>query len=126
MSAVLNVEKMFVLMLENRSYDNLFGWSDLRGWAPDGTPTQADGLIGKPPFSNTGANGVAYPVGPGAPFTLHFDPGHEFTDALVQLAVPSDSQTYTACVRDDCAVLTNGVYPPCAPTPSDLGFAICC
>lgn len=123
MSAVPNVKKMFVLMLENRSYDNLFGWSDLRGWAPDGTPAQADGLVGKPPFSNRGANGAIYPVGPGAPFTLHFDPGHEFTDALVQMAVPSESQAFATCVRDDSAALTNGLYPACAPTPSDLGFA---
>lgn len=123
MSAMINIKKMFVLMLENRSYDNLFGWADLRGWAPDGTPTQADGLLGQPAFSNTGANGVVYPVGRGAPFRLAFDPGHEFTDALVQLTSPIDSRGFAACVRDDSAGLTNGVYPACAARASDLGFA---
>lgn len=123
MSAVANVKKMFVLMLENRSYDNIFGWSDLRGWAPDGTPTQADGLINKPPFSNAGSSGTLYPVGQGAPFRLHFDPGHEFTDALVQLAAPSQSRQYVPYARDDSASLMNGVYPPLAATPNDLGFA---
>jgi phospholipase C len=123
MSAVLNINKLFVLMLENRSYDNLFGWSDLRGWRPDGTPTQADGLLGKPPFCNAGANGAVYTVGQGAPFRLAFDPGHEFSDALVQLTSPSDSRAYATCVRDDSAGLTNGAYPACASAPNDLGFA---
>lgn len=123
MSAVLNVKKMFVLMLENRSYDNVFGWSDLSGWTPDGAPTQADGLAGKPPFSNAGANGIVYPVGQGAPFRLAFDPGHEFTDTLVQLAAPSQSRAFATCARDDSAGLTGGAYPACAPSPNDLGFA---
>ena len=123
MSAVLNVKKLFVLMLENRSYDNVFGWSDLRGWTPDGTATQADGLVGKPAFSNWGANGMVYPVGQGAPFRLAFDPGHEFTDALVQLAVPSESRAFATCVRDDSGGLTNGAYPACVTSALDLGFA---
>lgn len=123
MSAALNVKKLFVLMLENRSYDNVFGWSDLRGWTPDGMPTQADGLLGKPPFSNTGAKGAGYAVAQGAPFRLSFDPGHEFSDALVQLTSPSESRAFATCVRDDSAGLTNGVYPACAPSANDLGFA---
>jgi len=123
MSAVVNIKKMFVLMLENRSYDNLFGWSDFRGWTPDGAPTQADGLTGKPPFSNAGARGAAYAVGQGAPFRLAFDPGHEFTDALMQLTRASESRAYAACVRDDSAGLANGAYPACAAAANDLGFA---
>jgi len=123
MPAAENIKKLFVLMLENRSYDNLFGWSDLRGWTPDGTATQADGLVGKPPFSNVGANGVAYAAGQGAPFRLAFDPGHEFSDALVQRSRPSDSRAFATCVRDDSAVLANGVYPACAASANDLGFA---
>jgi len=114
---------MFVLMLENRSYDNVFGWSDLRGWTPGGAPAQADGLAGKPPYTNSGANGVVYPVGQGAPFRLAFDPGHEFTDTLVQLAAPSESRGFATCARDDSAGLTNGAYPLCATNANDLGFA---
>ncbi len=123
MSAIPKIKKLFVLMLENRSYDNVFGWSDLRGWMPDGTPTQADGLLGKPPFANTGAKGAVYAVGQGAPFRLSFDPGHEFTDTLVQLATPDESLSFAACVRDESAALTNGAYPACAATANDLGFA---
>ena len=123
MPAIQNIKKLLDLMLENRCYDNVFGWSDLRGWMPDGRPTQADGLLGKPPFANTGAKGAVYAVGQGAPFRLSFDPGHEFTDVLVQLATPGDSLAFAACVRDESAVLANGAYPACAATANDLGFA---
>ncbi|GAB3629327.1 phosphoesterase [Pandoraea terrae] len=115
------IQRLFVLMLENRSYDNIFGWSDLQGWTPDGTPTRADGLLGKPPIVNVDGNGHAYSVGQGAPFRLNFDPGHEFSDVLAQMCgagvVPSLS-----CVRDDFT-LPGGFYKPLATAPDKLGFA---
>ncbi|NML35092.1 phospholipase [Paraburkholderia sp. G-4-1-8] len=114
---------MFVLMLENRSYDNLFGWSDLRGWTPDGVPTQADGLVGKAQFGNVDTNGHVRPIAPGAQYRLGFDPGHEFSDTLVQMCGPTNAQAYLAQAVKDAANLQNGQYPPLAKSANDLGFA---
>lgn len=123
MSGLQNIKKMFVLMLENRSYDNVFGWSDLRGWTPDGTATQADGLVGKPPLRNADGDSNSYTVAPGAPFQLNYDPGHEFTDTLVQLCGAANAQAYLPGVTHDTAVLTGGVYPAFAANANSLGFA---
>jgi phospholipase C len=116
------IKKLFVLMLENRSFDNLFGWSDLRGWTPDGTPTQADGLLGRPPFTNRDRNGNVYTVGAGAPFQLSFDPGHEFSDVLLQLCGPA-AVSSANCIDDRAQVA--GVYPPIQASANDFGFAAC-
>ncbi|CAM2142045.1 phospholipase C [Pararobbsia alpina] len=123
MTAIQNIKKLFVLMLENRSYDNIFGWSDISGWTPDGTATQADGLLGKVAISNTDANHNAYAVGPGAMFRMPYDPGHEFTDTLVQLCGPVNAAAYLAGIRQDSAVLAGGTYPPIATSPAALGYA---
>jgi phospholipase C len=123
MSAIGNIKKMFVLMLENRSYDNVFGWSDLHGTTPAGVPTQADGLLGKPTFYNTDSLGCSYAIGQGAPFSLSFDPGHEFTDTLVQLCGPDSGKPYIGAVATDGANLPGGVYPSVATTADAFGFA---
>lgn len=116
------IKKMFVLMMENRSYDNIFGWSDLRGWTPQGTATVADGLLGKPTFNIGDAHGRSYPVAQGAPFRLTFDPGHEFTDTLVQLCGETHAKPYLANIIHDTASLPNGAYPPMAADPTASGF----
>lgn len=122
MSTIQKIKRLFVLMLENRSYDNLFGWSDFRGWTPDGTATQADGLVGKPQFTNT-YGGNVYVVAPGAPFRLAFDPGHEFSDTLVQLCGPVNAPAYLSQTAKDVLNLPSGQFPPLATTANDLGFA---
>lgn len=38
------IQHVFVLMLENRPYDGVFGWSSLAGNTPTGKPTTANGL----------------------------------------------------------------------------------
>jgi phospholipase C len=76
------IKHIFVLMLENRSYDHLLGFADLSGPdASNGEPTKADGLTGKE--FNT-YQGVKYDVVRGAP-DVTVAPGHEFADALEQL-----------------------------------------
>ncbi|WP_249181091.1 alkaline phosphatase family protein [Burkholderia vietnamiensis] len=126
MSAIDKIKRLFVLMLENRSYDNLFGWSDFRGWTPGGVATQADGLVGKPLFSNAetvGATGNRYTLGMGAPFRLAFDPGHEFSDTLVQMCGAANAASYLSLVAKDGVELAGGQYPPLAASANDLGFA---
>src|SRR5437868_4649194 len=93
------IKRMFVLMMENRSYDNIFGFSDLRGWTPDGQATSADGLLGKPVVTNRDATGQLYTMGQGAPFCLNFDPGHEYSDVLAQMYGPN-SVSHLDCEND--------------------------
>lgn len=116
-----NIKRLFVLMMENRSYDNLFGYSDFSGWTPDDVATKADGLLGKPPITNADASGQLYTVGPGASFRLKYDPGHEFSDVLAQTCGPN-SVSVNDC-RNDAAKLSN--YPNLVyqSDPNKLGFA---
>ncbi|MDQ3822913.1 MAG: hypothetical protein M3321_06705 [Actinomycetota bacterium] len=80
------VEHVFVLMLENRSYDHMLGFSDLAGIGIDGQPTAADGA--DPSRDKNTLNGIDFPVTTPADFTLDEvdrDPAHEFRDTVVQL-----------------------------------------
>jgi phospholipase C len=69
------IQHFFVLMLENRSFDHIFGFSPFSG-----------------PLNNTNtdtATGKPYQVQPTADFSLKgldVDPGHEFGDVQQQLA----------------------------------------
>jgi len=80
------VERVFVLMLENRSLDHLLGFSRITGTdAQSGKPTAISGLSGGESNSYHGQKiGVRQP----ADWTMPLDPGHEFTDVLVQLCGP--------------------------------------
>jgi phospholipase C len=78
------VEHVFVLMLENRSFDHMLGLSRRQGIdAVTGDPTELDGLTGSE--SNPLPSGRKVPVSEGAPYSLTVDPGHEFDDVLEQL-----------------------------------------
>jgi phospholipase C len=86
------IEKVFVLMLENRSYDHLLGFAALTGIDPAGQPTRADDFAGKdltqPPFVNLTRGGVAVSPTPTAVFKIadeDKDPPHEFIDILLQM-----------------------------------------
>lgn len=72
------IRHFFLLMLENRSFDHILGFSP-------GTEVGA--------ASNTDSkSGIAYPVHNGADFSLKGldpDPGHEFADVQQQLAGPN-------------------------------------
>jgi phospholipase C len=77
------IERVFVLMLENRSLDHMLGFSGIIGRdAQTGDPTSLRGLTGKE--SNV-YNEHTYLVSHPADWTMPLDPGHEFTDVLVQL-----------------------------------------
>ena len=79
-------ERVFVLMLENRSFDHMLGFSGITGKdAETGQPTVIRGLSGSE--SNL-YNGRRYTVTHPADWAMPLDPGHEFTDVLVQLCGP--------------------------------------
>lgn len=86
---------VFVVMLENHSFDNMFAMSGITGIR---VATTAD--------SNS-YNGNTYNVQTSAPLSLPTDPGHEFNDVLEQLAGQ------------------NATYPPGGPYPAvnNSGFA---
>ena len=77
------IEHIFVLMLENRSFDHMLGFSAITGTdAENGSATKINGLSGTE--VNT-FNGQTYTVAVGADFVMPVDPHHEFTDILHQL-----------------------------------------
>jgi phospholipase C len=97
------VEHVFVLMLENRSFDHMFGFSGIAGIDIEGNPTSVDGAD---PTRDTNVNpntGVAVPVSVPADLALKDvdeDPGHEFNHTVVALC--GDGVTYNG----------PGPYPP--------------
>jgi phospholipase C len=79
----MSVQHIFVLMLENRAFDHMLGFSTISGRdAETGQPTQVNGLAGNE--SNV-FNGSTYTVSKGADLVMPADPGHEFTNVLEQL-----------------------------------------
>lgn len=109
------IKHVFVLVLENRSFDHMLGistgavdgkggWSCGVGVDPNGQPTSVDGP--SPSHSNIHA-GVPYHERAGAPLLMPIDPPHEFCDVLLQLA----STGISGAPSDDTCDFS-GVYPP--------------
>lgn len=83
------VEHVFVLVLENRAFDHMLGFSGIEGTdAQSGQPTRINGLHGS---ESNSYNGATYTVQRGADWVMPVDPGHEFVDVLEQLCGPGAS-----------------------------------
>lgn len=67
------IRNVFVLMLENHSFDNMLAMSGIPG------------ITAATTNDSNSYNGVNYPVVKGAPTSMPTDPGHEFTDVVTQL-----------------------------------------
>jgi phospholipase C len=93
------IRHVFVIMLENRSFDHMLGVSAMRGRdAVSGQPTTIDNLVGNPHQNIDPLDGTAVQAGPPADFALSTadgDPGHEFHDAVEQLAVTGSAYPYS-------------------------------
>ena len=70
----MKIEHVFVLMLENRSFDNMFAMSGIPG------------IVHATTANSNVWNKTVYNVRNGAPESMPTDPGHEFLDVLEQLA----------------------------------------
>ena len=98
------IEHVFVLMLENRSFDHMLGFSRITGVGIDGNPTSIDG---SDPTRDTNADpttGNVFPVSTPAAFALKgvdADPGHEWRHVLRSL-----------CGKDAVYNPVPGGYPP--------------
>jgi len=89
------LDHVFVLMLENRAFDHMFGFSGLTGSDAHGNPTE---IIGADPSQNANIDSsthasVPVTIAPTADFALKGidqDPGHEFEDTLMALCADFD------------------------------------
>jgi phospholipase C len=120
------IEHVFVLMLENHSFDNVLAFSGIPGIHH---ATSAD--------SNR-YDGVTFKVGPpGAPAAMPTDPGHEAADVAEQLTGRADAlqpwQPYPTDLDDSGYVqnyattkseITTG--NPRLPYPSERGYVMKC
>ena len=96
--AFTQIQHFFVLMLENRSFDHLLGFSGISGTdAVSGLETMVNGLSGTETNSYDGKFAM---VSRPAQYSMVVDPGHEFTDVLCQLGGPAARYT------------RGGNYPP--------------
>src|SRR6185436_12018701 len=91
-----DIRNVFVLMLENHSFDNIFAMSGIQGI---NAATVQDW---------NSYRGEKYFVQDGAPPSMTTDPGHEFKDVLEQL-----------CGADAACKYTGGTYP----SVNNSGFA---
>lgn len=118
------VSHVFVLMLENHSFDNMFGFSGIPG------------IITSAPGASNAYNGVTYPAGSPAPAAMPTDPGHEFLDVVEQLAgqgasftpgkpyPPVTNSGYAANYATTRTEITSG--NPRLPTPDEIGDIMKC
>src|ERR1044071_431560 len=82
----LGIAHVFVLMLENRSFDHMLGFSGISGTdAATGHNTKVNGLSGA---ESNQFNGQEFKVIRGADFRMPNDPAHEFQDVVHQLSGP--------------------------------------
>jgi len=119
------VDNVFVLMLENHSFDNIFAFSGIPGIT---AATRAD---------TNSYNGVTYAAGSPAPPAMPTDPGHEFSDVVEQLCGPGVVHTpwqpynrpivntgYVANYATTRTEITSN--NPNLPTPAQYGDIMLC
>src|SRR5258708_1258364 len=79
------IKHVFVVMLENRSFDHMLGLSQLEGFdSISGNPTTIEGLNATN-NTNLDANAQAVTTSTPADWAMPFDPGHEFANVKEQL-----------------------------------------
>ncbi|TMD69428.1 MAG: phosphoesterase, partial [Chloroflexi bacterium] len=79
------IKHVFVVMLENRSFDHMLGLSNIHGIdAVSGQPTTIDGLNARNDWNLDLHGNKVYASSP-ADWNMLYDPGHEFNDVKEQL-----------------------------------------
>ncbi|HZY38620.1 MAG TPA: alkaline phosphatase family protein [Mucilaginibacter sp.] len=100
------INNVFVLMLENHSFDNLLGFSGITcADAETGNATQINGLTGR---ENNSLPGLSpFYTGQPAPYSMSVDPGHEFVDTLLELTGQSNYDPSTGYPPINCSGFVN-------------------
>lgn len=114
----VKIKHVFVLMLENRSFDHMLGFSEIEGMdAHTGNQTKINNLIDNPQSNIDPLTGNPVPAAQPADYALSADdgdPGHEFHHTLEQLCgsgasyptggtpsyPPIDNSGYVSSYRD--------------------------
>jgi phospholipase C len=79
----MRIEHVYVLILENRSFDHMLGFSEVMGTdTATGQPSPINGLTGA---ESNSYNGTSYSVTRGADNVMPTDPSHEFPAVVEQL-----------------------------------------
>ena len=94
------ISHVFVVMLENRSFDNMFAMSGIPGITAATTANSNS-------YTDANGNTTTFNVQSGAPLSMPTDPGHEFLDVVEQLCGQNAQWTQ------------GGPYPP----SDNSGFA---
>ncbi|HEU0231336.1 MAG TPA: alkaline phosphatase family protein [Burkholderiaceae bacterium] len=79
------IKNIFVLLLENRSFDHMLGFSGITGTQAGTNPPVATSLEGLTKSEHNGYLGARYVVGQPFHEPVAVDPAHEFLDVLEQL-----------------------------------------
>jgi phospholipase C len=121
------VDHFFVLVLENRSFDHILGFSGISGMRPDsGENRPIDGLTQKfANVSNVDSQTIAYSVEPTAPFVLEPDIAHEFDNVKRQLCgnISLDTPYSKETITNSGFVLNRENPPPGdSPLPKDQQY----
>lgn len=94
------IKHVFVLMLENRSFDHLLGFSGISG--TDAVSGARTDINAPPPGAINSWNGQSFPAAPPPIDPMKVDPYHEFPDVREQLCGKAAAAKYSA----------GGPYPP--------------
>jgi phospholipase C len=106
------IQNVFVLILENRAFDHMLGFSKITGRdSIAGQATSLNGLIGT---ETNSYSGTTYQVSQPADWAMSVDPGHELPDVLCQLAGPGAKYQ------------PGGVYPPINNSGFVASYAAVC
>jgi len=114
------IKHLFVLMMENRSFDHLLGFQKITGKdTQTGAATKAEDLTGLEELSNEYAN-WRYAVSPTAGDRTYNtqDVKHQFPDVLMQLCGQAEGQAFNETIKN----LKGTAYPQVAEAPNG-GFA---
>jgi phospholipase C len=115
------IANVFVVMLENHSFDNVFALSGIPG------------IVAATSANSNSYDGSSYPVAGGAPLSMPTDPGHEFLDVVEQLcgqgATYQSGQPYppidnSGFASNYATSTTEG--PPAPPPAADIGDVMRC
>lgn len=114
------IKHIFVLMLENRSFDHLLGFSGITGSdAVTGTATQ---ISAPPPGFSNSWSGKSFPASTPAVDPMTVDPYHEFSDVLEQLC--GEAATYAPGgpypAINNSGFVSNFAEDAKSPSPGDV------